>query len=334
MRLQSQIAAAVFLTFLPGSTISWAGEGVPEGDFDRDGLDDRFEQEVLLRFKPRFLVSRTECAGLPAEFLPDSLDPETVALNGTIYGQVFPGGLQERPGAYLEIHYYHLWSSDCGQFGHRLDSEYVSVLARSDDSSRPAKLWKAVYWYAAAHEGTLCDASNGATAKALDAEEKGATVWISSGKHASFLAEDLCHSFGCGGDRCEQMEVLPPGRMINLGEPGRPLNGAVWVDSSEWPLAGKMVPDFGFDGSVAGCLFGDTPSFHNSSLPPAKAVVLGGNQLLKGLEVGGGGALSALSLANEDTNRALSRASGRVGKAIERSLRLCGNWLDVPLTNP
>jgi len=305
-----------------------------EEDLDRDGLHDEFEHEILLRFQPRFLVSKTECAGLPAEFLPDSHDPQPLALNGTIYGQVFPVEGLERQGAYLEIHYYHLWSRDCGQFGHQLDSEYVSALAQSDDSSQPARLWKALYWYAAAHEGTICDASNGASAKALEAEEKGATVWISSGKHASFLAEDLCHSFGCGGDRCRQMEALTSGRIINLGEPGRPLNGAVWVDSAAWPLAGKMGPDFGAIGSLGGCLQCDTPTFQNASLPPAKAVVLGGNQLLKALEVGGEGALSALSRANEDTDRVLDRVSRKTGKSIQRSIRVLGDWLSVPPTSP
>jgi hypothetical protein len=329
MRIPVLIVFIIALTLSQTSGMSWAGESTPQEDLDRDGLHDEFEQEILLRFLPRFMVGSTECAGLPAEFLPDSREPQPIALNATIYGQVFAVDQLEGPGSYLEIHYYHLWREDCGRFGHQLDSEYVSVLARSDDSGQPAQFWKALYWYAAAHEGTICDASNGASASVLDAEERGATVWISPGKHASFLTEGFCNSFGCGGDRCRQMAALPSGRIINLGEPGRPMNGAVWADSEEWPLSGKMVSDFGASGPLADCLRCGIPTFQNESLPPAKAVVLGGNQLLRALELGSVSALSTVSKGSHDTDRALDRASRKTGKSVQQSLRVFGGWLKV-----
>jgi hypothetical protein len=100
-----------------------------------------------------------------------------------------------------------------------------------------------LYWYAAAHEETLCDASNAAVASALDAEERGATVWISRGKHGSFLNEYKCR-LGCGGDICKKVVAMPIEKVINIGEPDAPLNGADWTASEEWPLKQKMRTDF------------------------------------------------------------------------------------------
>ncbi len=205
-----ELLTLITLFTVPGNWGMSYGEALK--DLDHDGLEDSFEQEILLRFLPELRVSKMECAGLPAEFLPDRPEPQPVALNGTIYGQVFPVSPNGISGSSLEVHYYHLWSRDCGRFGHDLDTEHVSVLVQSDSPKAAASRWKALYWYAAAHEGTLCDASNGARANAIPGRDPAVTIWISSGKHASFLTEDLCHRVGCGGDRCEQM--------IPLGETG------------------------------------------------------------------------------------------------------------------
>lgn len=34
-------------------------------DLDRDGLDDQTEQRLLEQFRPRFLISPSDCGGLP-----------------------------------------------------------------------------------------------------------------------------------------------------------------------------------------------------------------------------------------------------------------------------
>ena len=119
-----ELLTLITLFTVPGSWRMSYGEALK--DLDRDGLEDPFEQEILVRFLPEFRVSKTECAGLPAEFLPDTLEPQPVALNGTIYGQVFPVSPNGISGSSLEVHYYHLWSRDCGRFGHDLDTEHVS----------------------------------------------------------------------------------------------------------------------------------------------------------------------------------------------------------------
>ncbi len=299
-------------------------------DLDHDGLEDPFEQEILVRFLPEFRVSKTECAGLPAEFLPDRLEPQPVALNGTIYGQVFPVSPNGISGSSLEVHYYHLWSRDCGRFGHDLDTEHVSVLLQSDSPKGPASRWKALYWYAAAHEGTLCDASNGAKATAIPGPDSAVTLWISSGKHASFLTKKLCHRVGCGADRCERMIPFTPAKIINLGEPGAPLNGAVWIASGSWLLAEKMTSDF--DDSVRlklERLEREEVTFLNSPLPPSKAVLLAGNKIIGALEKGQSETEAALSISTRQTGRSVKRGLSEAGGALQRSVKKVGKWLGI-----
>lgn len=200
-------------------------------DLDHDGLSDEFEQSLLARFAPVFHVSANDCAGLPAEFTPDSVRPVAAAVNGTIYGQVF------RRGPYIEIHYYHLWAKDCGSLGHALDAEHVSALLSASENPL------ALYWFAAAHQATVCELNSASSAAALGAEEHGPDVWISEGKHASFLTSSLCGK-GCGADACKLTKRLERSRLVNIGEPGAPMNGAVWVNSPVWPMASKMTTDF------------------------------------------------------------------------------------------
>jgi hypothetical protein len=121
-------------------------------DSDHDGLADGVEQSLLEQFQPQFLISGHDCSGKPAEFAPLLKNPVAAADDGVIYGQVFPS--PARAGE-VELHYYDLWRTDCGQAGHVLDAEHVSALVSRDESGS----WKARYWYAAAHEDTLCDAT-------------------------------------------------------------------------------------------------------------------------------------------------------------------------------
>lgn len=281
------------------------GANAAAADLDRDGLDDAFEDALLLQFRPAFEISADECDQAPAELRPGSQQPEPIARNGSIYGQVFPAGPR------IEIHYYHLWSRDCGRIAHPLDSEHVSVLLQLS-----ATAWRAVYWFAAAHQGTVCDTSHGAAAAALDAEEHGPTVWISSGKHASFLSRQFCDR-GCGSDRCGQVSLVP-GKLINIGEPGALLNGALWAESDLWPLAAKMKTDFS-DAALA-----QLDQSHGSGVialnPPRRsmqAVISTAGVPVNALETSSRHTDSALSLANEKTGRALKRARRAVGRFLQ-----------------
>jgi hypothetical protein len=245
-----------------------------DADSDRDGLSDGFEQALLERFAPRFHISGTDCDLAPAEFLAGSPDPQVIARNGTVYGQVFPVPGQSGDGSFIEIHFYHLWAQDCGMNGHALDVESVYALVRADRRELPPQAWVAEFWLAAAHENTLCDVSNGARATALAAVDRGPDVWVSRGKHASFFVKKLC-SAGCGRDTCEDAEVMRMSALVNLGEPGAPMNGATWSQSASWPLASKMIPRY------TSAMMTGLPASGGVELLPTRDVVRGGRSTIK-----------------------------------------------------
>ena len=202
-------------------------------DADRDGLDDTLEQGLLEQFLPRFYLSGNECDVSAAEFAPGAASPVPQSRNGTVYGQAFPVA---RPGGnWIELHFHHLWARDCGRGGHELDAEHVSTLLRKTSGH-----WRPEYWYAAAHEGTVCDVS---MARKAGVEAR-AEVWISAGKHASFLNKEACNQGGCGSDRCDGTRKMSVTRVVNLGEPGALMPGMEWAGSSAWPLKEKMDSDF------------------------------------------------------------------------------------------
>ncbi|MGH9162973.1 MAG: hypothetical protein ACRD2X_23670 [Vicinamibacteraceae bacterium] len=309
-----------------------AGETTPTDkvvvdDADRDGLSDAFEAELLERFAPQFLISARECDGLPAEFLPGSPEPRVVARNGTIYGQVFENPGPGWPGALVEIHYYHLWGRDCGRIAHALDVEHVSVLVRADDRRAPPTDWSALYWYAAAHEDTVCDVSHGVGADTVDGVDRGPTVWISRGKHASFLSERLC-AWGCGGDRCREMITVPTESVINIGEPGDPLNGALWIDSTAWRLAVKMQPDFS-NVVLTRLLAANRGQFVSLSglQQPWQAMILSGDSTADAVHTGNRQTGKAVGIAGTATGRALATSAAKVGASMKKSGRAVWNFL-------
>src|SRR3954466_8622103 len=149
-------------------------------DSDHDDLSDATENRLLSQFAPQFMVSGDDCSLRPAQFVPSLATPKIQNEKGTIYGQAFPRAGNPNQ---VELHYYHLWRRDCGTFGHNLDAEHVSALVTRDEAAN----WRALYWYAAAHENTVCDASQIARASSVGGELHGPEVWISRGKHGSFL---------------------------------------------------------------------------------------------------------------------------------------------------
>ena len=114
---------------------------------------------------------------------------------------------------------------DCGYVNsHALDAEHVSVLIRAVEPSQPLSEWHASQWYAAAHEDTICDSSQLASAAAVNAEDTGPTIWIAWGKHGAFFSPQVCNAGGCTFDRCEASTVTLNTVPINVGEPNAPLN--------------------------------------------------------------------------------------------------------------
>ncbi len=275
--------------------------------------------------------------------------------NGTIYGQVFPATdpIDNAPAA--EIHYYHLWRIDCGPHGYLLDTEHVSVLIRADsaraelgqasntapaDSPQPVSnpepasnpdlssaTWKALYWYAAAHENTVCDVSQIARASTLHAENSGPSVWISPGKHASYLNQALCER-GCGADRCENMSVLAPAKIINLGEATHPMNGSVFIASSAWPLTAKMS-ETNFPAPVLARL-NELPdaaiAWFNAGRHPKQGIIAISSTT-------GRDALERIDTAADATDNSLSIAHGSTGNALHKSYRHTTHALSASARN-
>lgn len=287
-----------------------------EVDTDGDGLSDQFEQALLQKFAPRFHISDADCDVAPAEFLPGSQHPKVSSKNATIYGQVFPVLRPPASGSFIEIHFYHLWEQDCGMNAHALDAESIYALARADGIDSAPEAWRAEFWLAAAHEGTVCDMSNGARAAALGATEHGPDVWVSRDKHASFLTRALC-SGGCGRDRCDAAPAMPISNLVNVGEPGSPMNGAIWVQSPAWTLASKMTAHYSRE-IVARMLAGA-----EVEIVPARDVIRGGRSTIKVA------ARTYGSLVSADTRAEAALESGAAGAiaAVDKSSRMTGRRL-------
>ncbi len=308
---------SILASFLLIISVALIQSAVPSSeDDDLDGIPNELEQQLLQRFVPQFFLSAQECDGSPAEFHSGSAEPRPKNKNGTVYGQVFPASREAGAGSFIEIHYYHLWGRDCGMNGHALDAEHVSALLFAETEARNLESWRAVYWYAAAHEDTICDASHAARSSFLDAEHQGPKVWISAGKHSSFLGLELCRG-GCSGGDCADMRAMSVAAIINIGERDAPMNGAVWIGSPAWPLASKMQTDF-TETVLRKLNTAEGPGIIavNEAQAPVKAVVRAGSS--------GAGALST---ADQKTGAALSTAAGATGKSIENSNRSVGNSL-------
>jgi hypothetical protein len=285
-------------------------------DNDRDGLSDGFELALLAKFLPTFMISNNDCSVRPAQFSLRATTPDVVADDGTIYGQVFPS---KQLAGEVELHYYHLWRKDCGEMGHRLDAEHVSVLVSDAATIEGAK---AKYWYAAAHEDTICDASQLTRAETIGAEAHGATVWISAGKHASFLSEALC-SHGCGGDTCSHMEALSVQSVVNLGEWGAPMNGILWLASPAWPLSDKLRRSDFIESRVERLqrLPATDISWANPSKRPAQATILGAHAGVGGAATGARATDTALAVANSNTSTALGQTADGTRHALGAASR-------------
>jgi hypothetical protein len=216
--------------------------------------------------------------------------------------------------------------------GHPLDAEHVSALLSGKGTN--AKDWHAIYWYAAAHEDTICDASQITRASTLHAEDRGATVWISQGKHASFLEEELCRH-GCGGDRCKDPRSMPIASLINLGELNASMNRALWAKSPRWPLAEKMGrTDFPVARTARLDSLPRTDiAWANPALRPQEAAIAGGNAAIDGAILGGSSTSNALALSNRRTDTALVVAGNDTGNFLSGATRSTGSALGKSVRN-
>jgi hypothetical protein len=308
-KCREKLAALLFCGFCCISLMAQT-PNVPV-DSDNDGIPDEVEQTLLEQFEPRVMVSATDCAGIPAQFVAGQRVPTPAVKDGTIYGQVFPVAPRT-----VEIHYYTLWDRDCGRRGHPLDAEHVSALV-SLAGPEPT----ALDWYAGAHEDTACDISSGTRAAVIGAEHAGPHIWSSAGKHALYFSQVKCDSgSGCGADSCADNVELARTRVINIGERNAPANGAVWVGSPTWPFGAKMDSDF-------------TPTVLNLlATSPDEVITVQGRSTFRGTIQVSGTVLDAAGTGADHTSSALDTADTHTSKSLgtatdvtERSLRRAWN---------
>lgn len=312
----------VFLFVL--CTISPVSASAQDADSDHDGLSDRSEQALFDQFAPTFMVARRDCSNVPAEFFPDTLTPLVLEENGTIYGQAFPSKLSTPGHPAVELHFYHLWRTDCGLHGHHLDAEHVAVLVRTSNSEGAKHgddtRWHAEFWYAAAHENTVCDVSQIARASTLHAVDHGAKVWISPGKHASYLNETLC-DHGCGADKCTDMVALKMNKIVNLGEVNHPMNGSSFIASVQWPLIAKMSNTNFPPQPIARleALPDSDIAWFNPGRHPVQQVIAVGSTTEQSLAASSYNTTSAVSTASNNTDVAISVAGSSTRNALGKS---------------
>jgi hypothetical protein len=161
-------------------------------------------------------------------------------------------------------------------------------------------------------------------------------VWISPGKHASYLDARLCHA-GCGADICERMVPLPKGRVVNLGEVGQPMNASLFARSSAWPLAMKMQQtNFPAEPIARLQRLPETEiAWFHPGRHPAQGVIAissttegaigkGGTQTASSMDKAEDAASDAISVAGDTTGNALGTSYRKTRHALGKSVRSVG----------
>ena len=138
----------------------------------------------------------------------------------------------------------------------------------------------------------------------------------------SYLNEELCQR-GCGADRCEEMVPLRIERIVNLGEPDRPMNGSLFISSSRWPLREKMESTNFPARAIARleALPDLDIAWSNAGRHPAQSVIAAGGSTQNGIARGGRDTDSALATAGDSTDVAISVAKNSTGNALGNSYR-------------
>jgi hypothetical protein len=247
---------------------------------------------LLLRFQPKFLIAKDDCAVAPSAFDDQSSKPLSTAADGTLYGHV------KRVTNGTQLQYFHLWSKDCGRNGHQLDAEHVSILL--DEAEVPR------FALSAAHQNTVCDASQ---AVPLQTEAPLPTFWISRGKHASFLGPDHCR-WGCGVDSCDAMQPLAVKRLVLLQH-------QPWIHSSQWQLRSKMDANDFPDELIARLQNASKPIAAHPMLHPTKDIVLAGDAAINGMETGAQHTDHAVRIGLRKTKRFLGQIKKKVASVIK-----------------
>jgi hypothetical protein len=108
------------------------------------------------------------------------------------------------------------------------------------------------------------------------------------------------------------MVPLPLAEIVNLGESRAPMNGALWIASSQWPLSTKMART-DFQPAVVARL---------ERLPASDlAWVNPGRRPVQATVAAGDSTVNALAAANKSTDTAVSNAGNATGSALGKAYR-------------
>jgi hypothetical protein len=117
------------------------------------------------------------------------------------------------------------------------------------------------------------------------------------------------------------MVALRPGRIINLGEPGHPMNGSVFIASNEWPLMDKMShTNFPPEPIARLNKMPDTDiAWFNAGKHPTQGIVADSSSTEQAIAGGASHTTSSLSKAGAATGAAISVAQDHTGNALQKT---------------
>jgi hypothetical protein len=174
-------------------------------DRDRDGLDDRLEDELAAHHLPS-IHEFGEVGGLAEEC--GAPYPRPVLFRA----RPRPDSQDSSPRE-VAITYVLLYADDCGGLGHPGDSESFTVFVHLDPVSH---VWRVAGVSAVAHLGTPAERRTVGS---------GDAIWVSRNKHAPFATFESCEDGDIVNDQC-RLDGPPPSGVVllNVGEPSAPLS--------------------------------------------------------------------------------------------------------------
>ena len=119
------------------------------------------------------------------------------------------------------------------------------------------------------------------------------------------------------------MVPVPPGKIVNLGEPAHPMNGSVFISSSEWPLMEKMSKtDFPPDPIARLNQLPETDiAWFNAGKHPAQGIIANSSSTQQALAGSARNTTSALAIAGTSSDSAISVTKDNTGSALQQSYK-------------
>ena len=125
------------------------------------------------------------------------------------------------------------------------------------------------------------------------------------------------------------MVALQPGKIVNLGEVGRPMSGSSFIASGEWPLTAKMsAANFPADSIARLNGLPDTDiAWFSAEKHPAQGIIAVSGATERGIAGGVSGTAGSVGIAAASTGAAISVAEGDTGNALTKSAAHTGHAL-------